>query len=101
MNTDTTKLYLKALYTFGVGAQTTIAMEELAEASAALSQVLRGRISSQEVASEIADAQIMLEQMQISYGIADCEVEAVRQQKLERLARRLEEASPQKPLDKP
>lgn len=79
-------LYLLAIEQYGAGSQMLMAIEELAEAQVAIVHYMRGRNSAMDVAGEIADAQIMLEQMELQFhGVA-----SIRETKLARLKKRLE-----------
>ena len=79
-------LYLLALEQYGAGSQMLVAIEELAEAQVAIVHYMRGRNSAMDVAGEIADAQIMLEQMELSFPGVAC----MRETKLAQLKKRLE-----------
>ena len=83
------KIYRAAIDAWGVDLQQWIVVEELGELQAALSQMRRGRIGPEDVADEIADATIMLEQMQLMLGV-EKRVEQGIDRKIERLRRRLE-----------
>ncbi len=61
-------VYSDAIIKYGEEHQINIAQEEMAELIVALSHYQRGRASIQDVASELADVQIMLEQMKIIFG---------------------------------
>lgn len=80
-----------ALTTFGAEAQILMVMEEMAELQKELCKNLRGKDNVANIAEEIADVQIMLEQMTLLY---DCEhaVQANREYKLMRLESRIEAA---------
>ena len=80
-----------ALAAWGADAQTLMVFEEMAELQKELCKHARGKDNREAIAEEIADVQIMLGQMMILH---QCErlVEAYRSQKMERLARRLEDA---------
>jgi hypothetical protein len=54
-----------AVNLWGTNAQTQQAIEELCELSVACSHRLRGRINTAELATEIADVEIMLEQLRL------------------------------------
>lgn len=77
-----------AIERYGGEAQKRMALEELAELMVAINHDLRGRDSNLE--EEIADVEIMLEQLKM---IDNCEgeVERIKRLKIERLKRRLEE----------
>ena len=81
----------RAVETYGAQAQTLMVFEEMSELQKELCKHARGKDNREAIAEEIADVQIMLGQMMILH---QCErlVEAYRSQKMERLARRLEEA---------
>lgn len=83
------KLYKAAIDAWGVDAQQWIVVEELGELQTALSQMRRGRIGPEDVADEIADATIMLEQLQLMLGVEKLTQQCV-ERKLQRLQRRLE-----------
>lgn len=83
------KLYKAAIEAWGVDAQQWIVVEELGELQTALSQMRRGRIGPEDVADEIADATIMLEQLQLMLGVEKLTQQCV-ERKLQRLQRRLE-----------
>ena len=81
-----------ALETFGKELQVTMAIEEMSELAKELCKRCRGRDNVEAIAEEIADVQIMLQQLVILF---DCKetVDKYRQYKLERLAGRIEEVS--------
>lgn len=78
-----------ALMTYGAKAQILMVMEEMAELQKELCKNIRGKSNVANIAEEIADVQIMLEQMTLLYN---CEhaVEANREYKLMRLENRIE-----------
>lgn len=84
------ELYSLALSTYGAQAQTMMVMEEMAELQKELCKHARGRENRAQIAEEIADVQIMLEQMELLH---DCEGLAAgfKAQKLDRLEKRLRE----------
>mgnify|MGYP003442087879 CR=1 FL=1 len=77
-----TEILITAIRTFGEKAQEGVAIEECAELIQAISHKHRGRENN--IAEEIADVEIMLEQLKI---INNCrnEVEKIHKQKIERL----------------
>lgn len=79
----------KALETYGSSAQINMVFEEMSELQKELCKHLRGKDNRTEIAEEIADVEIMLTQMKYLFG---CEslVQDFHQQKIERLAHRLE-----------
>ena len=76
------EILITAIRTFGEKAQEGVAIEECAELIQAISHKHRGRENN--IAEEIADVEIMIEQLKI---INDCrnEVEEIHKQKIERL----------------
>lgn len=85
-------VFRKALDTYGAEAQTLMVFEEMAELQKELSKHARGKDNTMEIAEEIADVQIMLDQMIILHDCAD-EVKGFRIAKLLRLAEKLEEGT--------
>ena len=83
----------EAVRVFGAKHQCMIAMEELAELIQAISKVNRERSEKHigNLAEEIADVSIMLEQLQIMFDISDGEIYAIRMSKLDRLSSRIDE----------
>ena len=80
------KVFEQAIAVFGERAQEEKAIEELAELICAIAHKHCGRDSN--IAEEIADVGIMLEQLIITNGCRD-EVERIRKEKIERLAGRI------------
>ena len=86
MEKDTLK---KAIDTYGNMMQIIVAIEEMAELTKELCKQLRGRDNLQEIAEEIADVNIMMEQQQIIFDCAE-RVKDYENAKLQRLRGRLE-----------
>ena len=82
------EVYAKLLEKYG-DAQIIIAIEELSELQKELCKVLREKGVYDSVVEEIADVEIMLEQMKMYFGIDDEEVEEVKKNKIERTIKRL------------
>ena len=82
------EIYKKAIFDFGKNAQICQTQEECAELIVALAHFMRDRCSSLgEVIEEIADVEIMLEQLKLIIGEgATDRVLAIKQEKLHRLA---------------
>ena len=79
-----------AVATFGVDAQMRMLQEECGELIVAVGHYLRGRDGSEDnLCEELADVRIMVEQIEVALGNAA--VEEYRDNKLQRLKRRLEE----------
>jgi hypothetical protein len=85
---DEADVYRKALMTYGKDAQITMVFEEMAELQKELCKVLRGKKVTGNIAEEIADVEIMLEQMKILFEIEDM-VEGLKQYKVKRLRDRI------------
>ena len=81
-----------ALATFGAGPQTFMVMEEMSELQKELCKSVRGADNRDAIAEEIADVEIMLEQMKILHKCG-ASVEAFKSAKLERLKGRIAEAA--------
>ena len=64
------KIYCEALNKWGAEAQTLMVFEEMSELQKELCKHARGKNNREAIAEEIADVQIMLEQMMILH---DCE----------------------------
>ena len=84
-NEDKEKLYKSVILNFGETTQLIVAMEECGELIQAISKKLRGIENN--IEEEIADVEIMLEQLKI---IADNKaIEEMKESKLRRLEQRL------------
>lgn len=66
---DYTLLYKSAIQTFGAGNQQIVAIEELSELQKEITKLLRGQGGLINLAEEIADVEIVIEQLKIIYGI--------------------------------
>lgn len=87
---DLDELCARAILAFGMAEQVTQAMEECGELVAALNQhFLRGRITAEDAAGELADVEIMCRQMRMLLG--DTLVDLAVAQKADRLEARLNE----------
>lgn len=80
-----------AVQTFGVDAQINIAIEECAELIVALEHWKRGRNTEADVITEVADVQIVCEQLGYIFGCFDVTVEEAH--KLERLEERIKKSN--------
>lgn len=79
----------KAIDTYGPNAQKLKAIEELGELIQAIAKYENGIGYRASVIEEIADVEIMLEQLKLIYFITENEVETVKEYKVERLNQRL------------
>lgn len=82
--------YSEAVHIYGKQSQLVMAMEEMSELTKELSKNIRGEKNVSAISEEIADVEIMLEQLKVIYGNR-AEVDRVRGEKLERLFLRLTE----------
>lgn len=78
----------RALRAWGAEMQSVVAAEELSELQKELCKSVRGEDNADAIAEEIADVQIMLEQMMLLHDCRD-DVDEWRRRKLERLEQRL------------
>lgn len=85
MNND---LYQLAIDRWGKKAQLTVAIEELSELTKEICKVKRGMGDMNNLAEEIADVEIMCEQLRYIFDI-DSVVDAWKESKLIRLGNRL------------
>lgn len=86
------KTFCAALRRYGAQAQITMAFEEMAELQDVLCKFLRGRVDGDtlaNIAEEIADVGIMLDQMAIEFEVEDAVAEQ-RAYKVRRLRERIE-----------
>lgn len=88
---DESTVLQRALDTYGSNLQIVVTMEEMSELQKELCKYLRGKYSPASIAEEIADVEIMLEQMKMLFCCAD-DVRAVRSRKVDRLRNRIEYA---------
>lgn len=79
-----------AIDTFGEREQMVVAIEELAELQKELTKILRGGGSQDRLAEEMADVQIMLDQLEIIHGDRAA-VHEWQRKKMHRLAVRIAE----------
>ena len=84
-------LYRKAQDLWGLDKQLNMVFEECGELITALSRLIRGRGGTILLAGEIADVEIMLDQLKYIYNIHEV-VEGITMDKLERLKERLDES---------
>lgn len=82
------KILESAMVNFGVTSQIDMAIEECSELINALCKMKRGRGTDDDVITEIADVQIMTEQ--ISFLFDKEKIAAERERKIERLAQRIQ-----------
>lgn len=79
----------EAIKTYGEDMQKNIAIEEMAELTKEICKDKRGLSGKLHMAEEIADVEIMIEQLKIMYGLHE-HVNDFKKSKVFRLAKRLE-----------
>lgn len=79
----------RALDTYGSTLQIAMVFEEMSELQKELCKYLRGKCSPASIAEEIADVEIMIEQMKMLFCCTD-DVRNERRRKVERLKERLD-----------
>lgn len=82
------ELYRRIMNEYGITIQESVWVEELAELQQALSKYIRGRYSIGNIAEEVADVEICLEQIKQYMDIDDF-VKEKKGQKIERIKERL------------
>ena len=87
MTKEEYEVYYQALNKWGVESQIKMLFEEMAELQNAICKYFRKRNNMYDVATEIADVQIMVEQMSILFGKEL--VNSEKERKFERLKKRL------------
>lgn len=65
------EVYLRALHKWGAQNQTMIAVEEMSELTKEICKLHRGKKELEDLADEIADVTIMMEQLRLIYGVND------------------------------
>ena len=82
-------IFEKAIETYGADLQKQVAIEEMAELTKEICKDFRGKGNKHFIIEEIADVQIMLQQLLIIYGISATELSIATKLKLDRLDKRL------------
>lgn len=82
-------MYEKIINHYGILSQHVVAMEEMAECIKAISKVIRNPKVKDNLIEELADVQIMTEQLIEIYGVQD-EIAKIKQEKIERQLKRIE-----------
>lgn len=83
------ELYRKAIETYGKDMQLTVAVEELSELIKEICKYKRGGDNIKNIIEEMADCYIMLDQLEIIFGIKYSDVATVIEEKTLRLENRL------------
>lgn len=82
---STRDIYTTAFKKFGKEHQLVLCMEEMAELTKELSKNIRGSKNVTNISEEMADVEIMLEQLRVIFGNCS-EVDTIKEEKLIRLA---------------
>lgn len=93
MNAKEREILIKAIQTFGKQSQFVVTIEELSELTKELTKNLRGEANVGSITEEIADVEIMLDQLKLML-FAFGNVQRMREYKLKRLEERIKEAKP-------
>ena len=84
-------VYKRAIDHWEKNSQYLVLFEEIGELQQAVSKFVRGVATMADVAEEIADVRLMLNQLQVIVGVSDDLVNTIQQDKLARLEMRLDE----------
>lgn len=82
-------IFEKAIAVYGESLQKQVAIEEMAELTKEVCKDFRGKGNREHILEEIVDVSIMLEQLQIMYGISSSEMLRAVESKVKRLEERL------------
>jgi len=88
---DKIDIYKKAIEKYGIKSQIIKTIEELSELQKELCKALAHNGNDQNIREEIADVEIMIEQMRIIFSISYEKIQIAKTVKIERLRRRLED----------
>lgn len=89
-SSDQAKILFRAIDTYGAESQEKMLLEEMSELQKEICKHWRGGKNFEEIAEEIADVLIMIEQIEMIFNCSD-EVNRYRIDKIKRLERRLTE----------
>lgn len=78
-----------AIEAYGKEAQTLMLFEEAAELEKELCKNARGKQNHDEIAEEVADVEIMLEQIKMMHGIHESQLNLIKAEKIKRLGERI------------
>lgn len=82
-------IYKEAILKYGKSLQLIVAIEELSELQKEITKALRGKLNIDHLIEEIADAQIMIEQLLVIFGLETEEIEREKNYKISRLYERI------------
>ena len=92
-NTNQINIMLYALEHYGNRPQVDMAVEEMSELTKELLKNRRGKENRSQIANEMADVYIMLEQLKFIFGVDETELKVNAEFKLQRLNKRLNEVN--------
>lgn len=87
-NKNEINIFEQAIKTYGEEAQVKMVLEEVAELQKEICKLWRGRDNIQAIAEEVADVEIMLDQLKLILDIEE-DVQRFREKKITRLKERL------------
>lgn len=88
-NTNQINIMLDALEHYGNGPQVDMAIEEMSELTKELLKDRRGKENRSDIAMEMTDVYIMLEQLKFIFGIDETELKVNAESKIQRLKNRI------------
>ncbi|MDU2203438.1 MAG: hypothetical protein E7E43_02265 [Thomasclavelia ramosa] len=88
-NTNQINVMLDALEHYGNNPQVDMAIEEMSELTKELLKNRRGKENRSDIAMEMADVYIMLEQLKFIFGIDETELKVNAELKIQRLKNRI------------
>ena len=88
-NTNQINIMLDALEYYGNGPQVDMAIEEMSELTKELLKDRRGKENRSDIAMEMTDVYIMLEQLKFIFGIDETELKVNAELKIQRLKNRI------------
>lgn len=83
------RIYMKLIKQNGEKYQCVVASEEMSELQKELSKFIRGKGNRQNIIEEIADVEIMLEQLRIIFRLNEDEIQLAKNGKLHRLRKKI------------
>ena len=87
---DKEKIYRKTIGKYGIAAQLDMAIEEMSELTKEICKIKRGKGNYMNLVEEMADVEIMLEQLKMICQIRTNDIHGMKYQKLERLKELIE-----------
>lgn len=91
MSLNKEQVYLRAIDHYGVATQLVVAIEEMAELVKEITKAFRGKANKSNIIEEMADVEIMLDQLKLIVEISDQDVDEIKMLKILRLNNRINE----------